>query len=128
TLSIKATNAADTIDEMEHLDTTAEATSKATQLLVALDKQMHVVDEINVATERLHVGDEINVATERLHVGDEINVATERRHGDEINVATERWHGDEIKVTAERRLQMHVVDEIKVASERLQRRCSVAFQ
>ncbi|RMZ01468.1 hypothetical protein D0862_06361 [Hortaea werneckii] len=53
TLSIKAANAADIIDEMEHLETGAGATSKAVQLLVALEKQMHVVDEINVATERL---------------------------------------------------------------------------
>ncbi|KAI6881515.1 hypothetical protein KC318_g16387, partial [Hortaea werneckii] len=55
-LSIKAANASDIIDEMQHLDTTAEATSKAIQLLVALEKQMHVVDEINIATERLSKG------------------------------------------------------------------------
>ncbi|KAI7373115.1 hypothetical protein KC336_g20473 [Hortaea werneckii] len=55
-LSIKEANAADIIDEMESLDTTAEATSKAVQLLVALEKHMHVVDEINVATERLSKG------------------------------------------------------------------------
>ncbi|RMZ14609.1 hypothetical protein D0860_02069 [Hortaea werneckii] len=54
TLSIKAANAADVIDEMERLDATAEATSKAVKLLMALDKQMHVVDEIKVAKERLH--------------------------------------------------------------------------
>ncbi|KAI7162876.1 hypothetical protein KC349_g1754 [Hortaea werneckii] len=56
TLSIKEANAADIIDEMEGLDTTSEATSKAIQLLVTLEKQMHVVDEIKVANERLSKG------------------------------------------------------------------------
>ncbi|RMY05763.1 hypothetical protein D0868_06234 [Hortaea werneckii] len=55
-LSIKAANASDIIDEMQLLDTAAEATSKAIQLLVALEKQMHVVAEINVATERMSKG------------------------------------------------------------------------
>lgn len=53
TLSIKAANASDVIDEMERLDTTAEAKSKAVHLLVALERHMHVVDEINVTKERL---------------------------------------------------------------------------
>ncbi|KAI7658189.1 hypothetical protein KC319_g9307, partial [Hortaea werneckii] len=53
TLSIKEANAADIIDEMEHLDATAEATSKAVDLLVALERHMHVVNEINVTKERL---------------------------------------------------------------------------
>ncbi|GAB1739090.1 hypothetical protein NU219Hw_g3847t1 [Hortaea werneckii] len=53
TLSIKEANAADIIDEMEHLDATTEATSKAVQLLMALEKQMHVAGEIKVAKERL---------------------------------------------------------------------------
>ncbi|KAI7661505.1 hypothetical protein KC319_g8392 [Hortaea werneckii] len=56
TLSIKAANAADILDEMEQLDATAESTSEAVQLLVALEKQMHVLNEINVATERLSKG------------------------------------------------------------------------
>ncbi|KAI7650502.1 hypothetical protein KC318_g16382, partial [Hortaea werneckii] len=53
TLSIKEANAADILDEMEHLDATTEATSKAVQLLMALEKQMHVAGEIKVAKERL---------------------------------------------------------------------------
>ena len=56
TLSIKAANAVDVIDEMERLDATAEATSKAVDLLVALERHMHVVDEIKVANEKLSKG------------------------------------------------------------------------
>ncbi|KAI6880921.1 hypothetical protein KC360_g6870 [Hortaea werneckii] len=88
----QAAHAADTIDEMEHVDTTAKATSKAVQLLVALDRQMHIVDEIKVAIDEM---ERLNTTAEATSKAVQLLVALDR--------------------------QMHIVDEIKAAIDEMER-------